>query len=326
MNGINNNLAFKGALGDKFVHEITVKRNAVSSRTLLEASKSSFMGLDSSKVGDIFESLSDNLMKVANEKRSLLEKIERIKDDLPKQIEKEFKFRESKILEEFNSILTKQNNKIDEQYKTILTLKAYESMAKVKPIHRLDTIMPETVIKNYQEMQEHEKEARESMLSFLLTGKGQEPALEQLERNNLNLKAIDDGITEIPEVIEALGTAKPHAVDPMYFLKSLAYDALKSEKGGVIKSPVIRTQLKTNLMALIEPHCQKNNFNASKTYMEQVIDKDFDNLQEFHSNLLRTKQEVKQNYPNNKIVYNQDKARIEVLDDEGKLITAQLIL
>ena len=89
-------------------------------------------------------------------------------------------------------------------------------MAKVKSIEELDVIMPKTAILTAQEeMKEHSEEARESMLNYLLTGKGQEAVLAQTERNNILMKAMQDGITQLPEVNEAIkGT---NCADTLWF-------------------------------------------------------------------------------------------------------------
>ena len=49
MNGISNNITFKGALGEKFVREITINHRTVSANELLQASKGKVMGLDTTK-------------------------------------------------------------------------------------------------------------------------------------------------------------------------------------------------------------------------------------------------------------------------------------
>ncbi len=280
MNGISNNITFKGALGEKFVREITINHRTVSANELLQASKGKVMGLDTTKVGDIFEAFTSSLIKETKEKLSMKEHMDKLAQELPQKIQDTIKNTEEAIFSSIRPILERKDKEIEAKDKIIDELRKYESMAKVKSIEELDVIMPKTAILTAQEMKEHSEEARESMLNYLLTGKGQEAVLAQTERNNILMKAMQDGITQLPEVNEAIkGT---DCADTLWFLSCLMENALKDKKGSIIVAPVVRQQIKTNIIGLLAPYYDNRYTNTNENGVSKDIDNRLEKIITFH--------------------------------------------
>lgn len=325
MNGINNNIAFRGVIGDKYVRQITQDKRTVFTDTLMKEAKG-FVGLDSGRVHDIFDSFVNGLINEVKEKTAIQEQFEKMREEAPKRIQEEVKHAEEGLASVFRRALQDKNKEIDEREKKLMELRRYESMAKVKSIDEIDTVMPETAINTAKEMREHRIEARESMLNYLLTGKGQEAALEQTERSNILIKAMQDGITEIPDVAEAIKGVS--YADTAYFLKSLMELALRSEKGSIIISPVLRAQVKDNMLGLLLPHADERYSNTGAEGIKREVDYTLESLLKFQQNLAKRKQEIRNEYtdPISKIVYNQDENRIYLFNNEGEQYAKSYLL
>lgn len=322
MNGINNNIAFRGALGEKFVREITVNQRTVSANELLQASKGKLMGLDSGKVVDIFEAFSSSLVRETREKLSLKERIESFKKELPERIQEAIKHTEESIFSSVRPVLENKDKEIAKRDRIIAELKQYEAMAKVKSIEELDVVMPETAIATAQAMKEHAKEAQESMLTYLLTGKGQEAVLEQTERSNILTKAMADGVTKLPEVSEATNDLR--FAEPLYFLTSLMETALRDDRGAVVVVPAIKAQIKTNITGLLAPHYSSRFSNTTEKGVSENLDRRLEDLVQFHTNLNAQKEKFKAKCPDAvKIVFNPEQYQMEAIGTNGEIIATQ---
>ena len=325
MNGINNNIAFRGAIGDKFVQEITIHRRSVTTTALMQASKGKLVGLDSVKVGDIFESFISGLIKETNEKLSLQDRIDSLRQEVPKRIEEAIKSTEESLFSAFRRAMEEKDKTIDEYHSMTLDLQKYKEMAHVKSLEELDTVMPETAIATVREMNEHKGEAEESMLTYLLTGQGQQKALEQTERAQILVKAMADGITDIPEVADAIKENNPRFAETRYFLSHMMGDVLREEKASVVIAPVFKEQIKKNMLGLLTPYADERYSNTGRNSIVREVDSILDYSVEFHKNLAQRRQELKKEYPNAaKIVYNRQNNEIETYDSNGELINSRM--
>lgn len=234
-----NNFTFKGKLGDKFVNEIVNGKRKVTVEEMINASRNRFVGLDTSKVADIFESMITTISKSTIEK-------------------------------------PKGQNLIEEQ---LTNFKHNGSITKVKSVYDIGAVMPEVVIDAAKKIRLYDKQACDSMLTYLLTGKGQESAIEQSERHNIITKARDEGLTQIPELKKVTETISYS--DNFFFLISLMERALKSSKGCLILSTPIREQVKTNMMSLLSPYCS-GRYYANPNRVGNELDERLEKIAKFH--------------------------------------------
>lgn len=324
MNGINNNIVFRGALGDRFVNEITVNHQIVTTSSLLEASRAKLVGLDSGKVCDIFESFVDGLIAATKEKISMQDRIDSMCKELPQQIHDAIKATEQSLFSGFKAAIANKDREIETYVLKIRDLKKYESMAKVKSLDEIDTVMPETAISTAKEMAEHKAEAEESMLTYLLTGKGQEKVLEQAERAQILVKAMQDGITEIPEVENVIQDNRVNYAEPLHFLKSMMFNVLQDDKASVIVAPVFAKQIKTNMMGLLTPHCNEQQYYSSVERISKSIDEELESSIKFQKSLAARKLELKREIPDaSKIIYDRVNNNINVYDANGEITASR---
>lgn len=132
MNGINNNIAFRGPLGERFVQEITVNHRTVTANELLQASKSGFLGLDPTRVGDIFEAFTSTLIKETKEKITMKEHFDRIAQELPSRIQEAIRSTEEAIFSSVRPVLEAKDKEIQEKDKIIADLKQQLENLKTK--------------------------------------------------------------------------------------------------------------------------------------------------------------------------------------------------
>ena len=253
------NLAFKGTLGDKVVKQLVNKEKvAVASILTLTAG---LVGLNKEKVSDVIESLVNKVNNLLCEKDSLIAEKEQLTNDLIV-----FQKEKEKAQEEGERSLGYTNDIVENQ-KTIIALKdakiaellKYEAMSKVKSVGEIGVVLPDVAIATLIEAGTKNKEAHTSLMNYLLTGKGQEEFLAQMNRNAILYKAKKDGIFEIPEVKEEF-KKKQYSIlpavgnEPYTVACTMLGNCLKVQpKSDYIKSPAIREQIKTNAEALIEP-------------------------------------------------------------------------
>ena len=325
MNTINNNIAFRGTLGNKIVKDITENQRIVDAKEILQMTKSKLVGLNTEKVTDIFESMSDGLLKESQEKTSLKMQLKSLSESIPQKIETAVNDVRNKMQTAFDIAMNLKNVEIQAKDEELAKLRIYESMAKVKSLDEIDTVMPETAITTVREMKEHDKTAKESMLTYLLTGKGQEAALEQADRANVLAKAHSDGINQIPEVMSEIEKSGIHYAEPLYFLRSMMSSVLRTDKGAVVLAPVFKNQIKTNMLALLTPHSNNRYSNTSVDGITKCIERSLEETVTFHKNLAQRKQELTKEFPNaSQIIYNNEDNKIELYDSNGKLIESRM--
>jgi hypothetical protein len=198
----NNQVNFKGKLGDKFVSDI-VAGKVVKPDEVMNAVKGTF-GPKTEKVADVVESLLGKVQvlsqqgvkdaKVISDANAKLDKV-------PNQISEAVHKREAELVKYYTETIAKKDEELANAKKFV---EKYEPMAKVKSIEEIGIVMPDEVIKMADDMISHKVEARASMGEYLFNGKGQEKALEQIERNNVIQSAYDNGTVNIPEVNDAI--------------------------------------------------------------------------------------------------------------------------
>ena len=287
-NSMNNkNVNFKGAIGEKFVKEMASGEH-VQPAKVMEAVKGTF-GPKSEKVADVVESFTSKISALMYENKDLKHTVDMQSDriaDFPREKEHAMEAVRDEMRESFQQVLKGKDAKIAEKDAQIEQLKKYERMAKVKSVEDLDAVMPEYAIKIAQDMAEHRVEARESMFNYLMTGSGQEKALEQIERNNIMMKANKEGATRIDDVQKACREAnlndEYYTIDANYTLNMME-QALKSHPDGkYLESAPIEKQVKENAMALLSPMIE-NGVGASslKTY-ERELDKTLQGVKDYH--------------------------------------------
>lgn len=327
MNGINNNIAFRGALGDKFVQEITVHRRSVAPATLLQEAKGKLFGLDTGKVGDIFESFISGLIREITENQSLRNRITTLKIEMAESVDEAINSTRKNLVADFRKELDAKDKTIQECRSRIAELEIYKEMAHVKSIEELDTVMPETAIATVKEMAEHKAEAEESMLTYLLTGQGQEKALEQAERAQILVKATNDGITNIPEVAEIIKDNDMYFAETRCFLTRIMRDVLRKEKASVVIAPVFKEQIKKNMLGLLTPYANERYYNCSRDFIVRETDSILDSSVTFHTKLYQRKKAIKKDIPNAaQIVYNGENNNIETYDSNGKMIDTRYFI
>lgn len=287
-NSMNNKgVNFKGAIGEKFVKEMASGEH-VEPAKVMEAVKGTF-GPKSEKVADVVEYFTSKISALMYENKDLKHTVDMQSDriaDFPSEKEKAMETVRDEMRESFQQVLKNKDSKIAEKDAQIEQLKKYESMAKVKSVDDLDAVMPEDAIKTVQDMLEHRAEARESMFNYLMTGKGQEKALEQIERNNTMMKASKEGVTGIDDVKKACREAclgdENYTIDANYTLNMMDQALKGNPKGKYLESAPIAKQVKENAMALLSPIVE-NGVGASslKTY-ERELDKTLQDVKDYH--------------------------------------------
>jgi len=299
--------AFKGALGDKFVREIT-KGGSVETKEIMEAVKGTF-GLKSEKVSDVIDSL---LGKIQSLMRENADKTNRI-DEQTHRAKQEMELLRSQTRKEIqeteercqNSLRAKDNQLAakDEEVRTAKELAAkYEPMAKVKSIEETGVVMPNDVLRVLNEMVENREKSIGSTVEYLMTGKGQEEALAQLNRSAVIQKAYREGIMGIAEIYEAANSiAREYGLragDPRCTLLRMIENGLCwDSKGSYLSSPVVRQQVKTNAMGLLTPLCDEKYCNTNVGSTEKELEEIFDRVIKFQDGLKKGRVKLVKRYP-----------------------------
>lgn len=257
--------SFKGVIGDKIVKDVLNNKTNPSTENILANIKGTF-GISTDKAKDIISSFLNALKQLVNENREL----EVMNLNLKKQLintkgEKDrisTRFEETKEsnymeIQALNRIIKEQNKKIAELEKSA-------AQTSIKSIDEIDTVLPEQFIDTLQRIEENNEAAQKSLFDFIMTGKGQEEFLAQMELNNILLKGIKDGINKIPEVEEAFAKTKKSiglahlGNDPYYTACIMLGNILRLQpQASRIQSPIIYAQVKANAEALINPMMNK---------------------------------------------------------------------
>lgn len=288
-----NKVAFKGRIGDQFVGKLE-RGMEVKVSDILGEVKGTF-GLKSEKVEDVIESLINKIKSLNSEKISSANALNEAKQKIhkfPEEKTKAVNDARSEIIEAYESRIKKYADETltakQEAKKAKEFAEKFEPMSKVKSIEELDVILPEQAIKVADEVIENRVAANKSMFEFLMTGKGQEEALKQMERNNILLKARIDGIEEIPAVKSKIEEVNKHYLHVMYPIDrtiNMIKNALKgAPNGNYILSSKIQENVKKNAMALLAPLSNKQQFNGIENITKN-LDEAIKEIIKFHKDL-----------------------------------------
>lgn len=330
-----NSLNFKGAIGEKFVKEMASGEH-VEPAKVMEAVKGTF-GPKSEKVADVVESFTSKISALMYENKNLKHTVDMQSDkiaDFPHEKEHAMETVRNEMIESFQQVLKGKDAKIAEKDAQIEQLKKYENMAKVKSVDDIDVVMPDDAIKTVQDMVEHRVEARESMFNYLMTGKGQEKALEQIERNNIMMKASKEGSTGIDDVQKACHEAsladENYTLDANYTILMMEQALKGNPKGKYLESAPIAKQVKENAMALLSPIIENGVGSSSLKTYEHQVDKTLQEVKDYHrlfpKNLERFKKDfnesglIERGYKleTEEVPYSTRLSKVVRYDEEGK--------
>lgn len=310
----NNNIQFRGAIGDKIVKEI-VSGAEVKPDNVIKEIKGTF-GIKTEKAADVLESFIEKIQELGEQvntyAKQLYEANQKI-HDFPQEKRQAVFDAEAKLNKSFADVIKAKDKELaskDAQLKEAREYAAkYEPMAKVKSVENNGIIMPKQVIKILDEIVANTIPARKSMEEFLFTGKGQQEALKQIERHSLIYKAYNDGMFMIPEVqnyfskLKKTNSININTEQPV--IQNLIFESLKSSpRGEYIMSGAIHRQVKSNAMALLTPYADNNYSNTSLEAINKNVEKTLQDVIEYYQNFTRGIQKYQRNYPNSKITYN----------------------
>lgn len=273
-------LAFKGQLGRQVVEEISIKKDVTAASIL--ALVGGVFGLSKDKVSDVMEELvgkinslmsnNEELKQQNNELKIDLTRAKNANTDLQNDLERTRTWLRENSQEDAN-IIAEKDAEIDK-------LQKYKAMAEVKSVDELDVVSPEEFIQLLNESKEALPKAKESLLTYLFKGTGQEEFLKHMERNNKILKAKRAGITKMEEMNEAYNKAgsyigsEPESLVPGLMEEILTYN----EVGAQISYPPIRAQVEKNADALINPMMNPNYRRTSNKEVLEKVSKFYEEL------------------------------------------------
>lgn len=288
-----NQVAFQGALGDKFVRDITLMAD-VDANKIMKELKGTF-GPKTEKVQDVIESFVDALRKMTLRGKQLEGDLRQANE----QISKFPKEKQEAVLKAETSMAKSCREAIDAKNKEMEALKAetkeakealekYKPVVDIKSVEEIGTVMPPKALETIKEIAEHKMEATKSMFNFLMTGQGQEEALAQIGRCTILQKAYKDGIFSI-------GSFKQEA-DKIFkenniygwnwsggFALNIIKDALKSTpEGSYIASSAIKEQVRKNAMAILTPLADDLYSNTNLGSIEKGLEEIFVDTANFH--------------------------------------------
>ena len=327
-----NHVNFTGNLGDKFVRQV-INGTDIDPKAILSEAKGTF-GLKSEKVEDIMESFIGKVKELFSDNMKLQGKLndaERKIYNFPDEKQQAINETTTRLQQSFSQTISAKNQEIAAKDKEVAQMKAevakYEPMVKVKSVEELDTIMPDKVSEILDELAEHKIEARKSMFDFLMTGKGQEDALTQVERNNQIMKARQDGMFNIPELDKKWNSiTRQEEIWPsgdIHFTLNMIENALTGHPNGVyLSSPVIKAQVKNNAMAILTPMA-----NGSKSNLENIekqLTERLNNVEKFHKGFAAGIEKYKKHHPNVKIEisrvdFDTSNSKIKLSNEDGLL-------
>ena len=331
------NINFKGSLGDKFVKEI-INDVDVKPADLIREMKGTF-GIKTDKAEDILESFIAKVKQLYSDKRGLKSELQKSNEKInafPKEKENAVSEGQRQVREYFQGVVRSKDSELsakDAQLKEMKSqLEKYQQVVKVKSVEEVGTIMPDRAVELMEELIKNKVSARKSMAEFLLTGKGQEEALRQIERNNMIMKAHSDGITQIPEVeakMKEMQKSGMYFSRDSYFTTTFIEKALKgSPKGSYIKSKVIKDQIKANAMAILSPMADERYSNTGVKAIEQELDKSLANVEKYHDGLSKGIEKIKgrigKDYEAvdfNPVEFSPESSKVVITDETGTIWT-----
>lgn len=321
------NVQFTGNLGDKFVNQI-INGTSVKPSEMIKEMKGTF-GIKTDKAEDILESFIGKVRDLFKEKTGLSMKIneqERQIRSFPQEQENAVDKARNEMREYWQNIVRSKDEQMALKDKEVADMKSqlekYQQVAKVKSVEEIGTVMPDRAIEIMEEMIENKIASRKSMAEFLLTGKGQEEALKQIERNNTILKANQDGIIKIPEVNNKnneMNKAGVHFSQDYYFTLNLIESALKgSPNGSYVKSQALKKQIKENAMAILTPMADDRYCNTTVNALSAELDKRLSLVEQYHDGLPKGIEKMKTRIGKD---YSEVKFEsVEFAPDESKVI------
>ena len=299
------NVAFEGVKGDHIVRRLAQFDDVKVSEVMQEL-KGTF-GPKSEKVEDVIESFIAALKERFSKEAVASDQIKVYQSSLERaeQRIKEAEDEVSDVREAFSGALKAKTaalkEKEEELKKAQEIANKYKPMASVKSVDELGVIMPDEVIKVAQEMQRNKSNAAQSMMNFLLSGKGQEEALAQIERNNILQRARLDHLDDIPGVSAAFKQMNDNGVYPnvshAFIIGMIKNSLLTCPKGDYILSNTMGEQIKKNATAILLPnidekclpHYVGEKSNVSK-FVESQIDEIIKEVKDFHKTFPDAKQ------------------------------------
>ena len=318
-----NQIAFQGAQGDKFVSEV-IKGENVTPKSILKEIKGAF-GIKTEKFEDIMESFIEKVKSLYDENSKLSEYLKNAHKKIDKFPEEQQELKnktDAEVREYFNKIVDAKNKELANAKAEAKEAKAeakeakeafekYKPVVNIKSIEEIGTVLPEKVIETAKEMAEHRVDATKSMYDFLMTGKGQEEVLNQLNRNSIIQKAKHDGIFDIDYVDEEISNIAREnkmylGVESRDLALRLIEDALKSTpKGSCIASHTIQEQVKKNAMALLTPLADNQYYNTNIQATEEELDKILKSSVNFHKYLKKGLEVLEKEFGKENVVFNQ---------------------
>ena len=326
-----NHVNFTGNLGDKFVRQV-INGTDIDPKAILSEAKGTF-GLKSEKVEDIMESFIGKVKELFSDNMKLQGKLndaERKIYNFPDEKQQAINETTTRLQRDFQQVIAGKNQELAAKDKEIAKVKEefakYEPVVKIKSVEELDTILPDEAAKILDEMVAHRIEARKSMFDFLMTGKGQEEAFAQIERNNQIQKARQDGMFNIPELKTKLNTITQqenlYTSSDTYFTIQMIQKALVGHpQGAYLNSRVIEEQVKNNAMAILTPMADNRYYNTNIQSIEKELDQALDNVKKYHTNFTRGMEKLKKQNPKAKfeitqVDFDADKSKVKITTDD----------
>lgn len=283
-----NNINFTGNLGDKFVRQIIQGEN-VDSKKILSEVKGTF-SLSSNKVEDVIESFIEKLRELSGENRNLSRNLNEAQGKInrfPMEKNNAVYDAEHQLRSQYQQMLAQKDAEVAQMKKEIAK---YEPAFKVKSVDEINTIMPDKALSIMEEMKESKTKAVSSMFEFLMTGKGQQEAIKQIERNSMLLKASDDGMFKIHELHEGRNNLQKDGIyptlNPTFAINLIEQALIGSEKGQYVISPVIAKQVKDNAMAILTPLEDRRYWNTNLEGINKSLNDIIEDVINFHNNFL----------------------------------------
>ncbi|MBP3925099.1 hypothetical protein J6E39_07660 [bacterium] len=285
-------VGFTGVRGDEVVRKI-VSGADVRPDELVKEMKGTF-GIKKDVAEDIMESLIGKIKGLFDSNLALQKKgIEgdntiRTLLNESSDAKNQVSFLEGKIKAQDATIASK-NEALAAKDKELTALKAdfkkYEPAMKIKSLDEIGAVTLEDAFKVMDDMVAHKNAAMESMHEFLMTGKGQEEALAQIERHNILLNAEQDGLGKGKDFIAkkeeiANNGISTNGYSSLWFAKEMVSEAIASSpKSANYNSKAIAEQVKDNAMAILTPLTKDKGISSDQIAknIEEVIQDSKDN-------------------------------------------------
>lgn len=308
-------VGFTGVRGDEVVRKI-VSGADVRPDELIKEMKGTF-GIKKDVAEDIMESLIGKIKGLFDSNMAL----ERKGVDADRKISSlasennaannRISYLESRV-ETQNSALADRNQTIAENKKEIEKLNAeltkYGSVMKIKSLEEVGAVTLEEAFKVMDDIVAHKNAAMKSVHDFLMTGKGQEEALAQIERNNILGKAELDGLGSSKEYIDKINESARSGVPipgglPLWFAQRMVQDVIEaSPKSANYHSKAIAEQVKTNAMAILDPLTSSKWSNTTSATISKGIEDIIQGAKDNQYYLKRGIERLKENNPEYDVV------------------------